>query len=302
MPKVTHWLVTIPSRFYLSVRPRFSWANLMVAGQPGVCPVSARRQCHLLSDLLIHLRVAVLLATLLAPGFARAASVRIRLETTDLNFNVVSSVNVGDQFLLRGFVTDLRANAQGVFSSYIDLAYSPAASVAVTGTVSFIAPFTFGSSEYQLTPGLITRLGAVSSILSSPGSGEKPQFNVRFQASAPGLVSFASNPTEGLAYSILLLGRNSPVPTNELEFVNTSIAVRGTELRISGIEFGTNGADLRITGPQNLAIQVQAITNLTNTVWQTLGSTVLLGNPGTARFRNPDATNHPIRFYRAYQP
>ena len=57
---------------------------------------------------------AIILAIIALAEVGTAATVRIRLETTDLHSNVVSSVNVGEQFLLRGYVTDLRPNAQEV--------------------------------------------------------------------------------------------------------------------------------------------------------------------------------------------
>ena len=80
---------------------------------------------------------AILLGTLSLPDIGAAATVRIRLETTDLNSNVVSTVNVGEQFLLRGYVTDLRANAQGLFASYLNVDYAPGSSVTVNGAVTF---------------------------------------------------------------------------------------------------------------------------------------------------------------------
>lgn len=247
---------------------------------------------------------AIILATLALANVGTAATVRIRLETTDLNSNVVSSVNVGEQFLLRGYVTDLRPNPQGVFASYLNVDYAPGSSVTATGVVTFIAPFTNGSSANTTNAGSIQGLGSFAGI-SPTGAGEKPQFNVRFRASAPGTVTFTGSPAAGAAYYVLVFGVGDPVPANELQFINPTIVVNGTTvppLRISQIEIRTNGTQLSFSGPLNTTIQLQSVTNLTNHVWQNLGGPILLGSGGTAGFMDFTATNHPIRFYRAYQP
>lgn len=251
------------------------------------------------SALFIVFRATLFVGILLTVEFASGASVRIRLETSDLHSNVVSSVNVGDQFLLRGFVTDLRANPQGVFSSYLDVLYSPAASVAFSGEVTFIEPFT--NAPWHMTiPGAIEKLGSFSSSPSPLGGGEMPQFNVRLQANAPGLVTFTGGPANGSFYDVLLYGLARAVPTNEIQFVNTSILVNGNSIQIKTIKLNTNGAHLTLTGPPNSEIQVQTVTNLTNLVWQNLGGTVFLGVTGTAQWIDLSATNHPMRFYRAF--
>ena len=264
------------------------------------CPAGGRSR----SALTVGFWPAILLGTLSLPDIGAAATVRIRLETTDLNSNVVSTVNVGEQFLLRGYVTDLRANAQGLFASYLNVDYAPGSSVTVTGAVSFIAPFTNGTSANTTNAGSVQGLGSFAGFTPT-GAGEKPQFNVRFRASAPGTVTFTGSPVAGADYYVLLFGVNDPVPTNELQFINTTVVVNGTavpRLRISRMEVRTNGAHLTFSGPLNTTIQLQSVTNLTNTVWQNLGGPVLLGSEGTAGFIDSTATNHPVRFYRAYQP
>ena len=97
-------------------------------------------------------------------------------------------------------------------------------------------------------------------------------------------------------FTLLLLGWFGP-------------AARGEGFRVDSIlRLPDGGIQLRAgEAPESCHIllggaQVQAVTNLTNTVWQNVGSTVLLGNAGTARFIDLNATNHPIRFYRAYRP
>ncbi len=250
---------------------------------------------------LLGLWSIVLLSTLWVLNLGTAATVRIRLETTDLNSNVVSSINVGEQFLLRGYVTDLRPNAEGVFASFLDVECSPAASVVVTGAITFIAPFTLFPSASPTNTGSIYHLGSVSSSFTGNGGGEKPHFNVPFRANAPGAVTFTGHPSAGAEYYVLLFGIDDAIPAEQIEFVNTSLMVNSM-LRISRIEVRTNGAFLTISGPQNTTVQVQSVTNLTNPAWQNLGGSLLIGTDGTAGFWDSDATNRPTRFYRAYQP
>ncbi len=62
----------------------------------------------------------------------------------------------------------------------------------------------------------------------------------------------------------------------------------------------TNGFGFNITGSSNVMFVVQACTNLSNPVWQALGTYTLTGRP--VYFSDPQYTNYPGRFYRFSSP
>jgi hypothetical protein len=59
--------------------------------------------------------------------------------------------------------------------------------------------------------------------------------------------------------------------------------------------------NFNITGPTNLAIVVEACTNLANPVWLPV-STNTFSASGTSSFSDPQGTNYPNRFYRFSAP
>jgi hypothetical protein len=67
--------------------------------------------------------------------------VGVRLEATDLSGNPITSVAVGSDFLVRGFVEDLRSDPSGVYAAYFDVSYD-ASRVMVSGTSSMDSPNT----------------------------------------------------------------------------------------------------------------------------------------------------------------
>ena len=85
------------------------------------------------------------------------------LTTTDFNQVPISTLHVGDTFLLRGTTRDLRATAaaKGVYALFADLNFDPA-KVQITGAVQFNGGYTVGASGSTATAGLVDELGAVS--------------------------------------------------------------------------------------------------------------------------------------------
>ena len=73
-------------------------------------------------------------------------------------------------------------------------------------------------------------------------------------------------------------------------------------INVSGASFGvrTNQFGFTISGTSNLAIVVEACTNLTNPIWVPLGTNTLTG--GSSYFSDPHWTNYPARFYRLRSP
>jgi len=152
---------------------------------------------------------------------------RIRLEATNLAGNAVASVNVGDQFLLRGWVKDLRANPQGVFSGYLDVLYT-SSRASVSGAPTFGSNYGAGTSGDVGTPGLMNEVGAFSTVLSPLGPSEQMLFSVQMTATAVGTITFDADPADNLpANHVLLYLQDSPVLQNLIDYVDTSLIVGG---------------------------------------------------------------------------
>jgi cyclophilin family peptidyl-prolyl cis-trans isomerase len=157
-------------------------------------------------------------------GVTEPGIVSLRLAVTDANGNPINSVRIGDSFQLRGFASDTRAEAQGVYAVYQDVVYD-GARASVTGAINFIAPYTVAKSGATTTSGLIDEIGAASAQLSG-GADEVPLFSVPMRAELNGPITFRSDPADsGTATDILLFGLNTAVPTSQIEYGSTTLNV-----------------------------------------------------------------------------
>lgn len=112
----------------------------------------------------------------------------IELEVTDLDGVPIDSVSAGDQFLLNGFVQDLRpaGTDRGVFAAYVDVLYDfenvrPVMEGAKP-RVDFNAAYPNGISINGSTPGLLDDLGAFQSDMGPLGSDRLRLFSSVFRA------------------------------------------------------------------------------------------------------------------------
>ena len=74
------------------------------------------------------------------------------------------------------------------------------------------------------------------------------------------------------------------------------------QIEASGLSSGvrTNGFGFTITGTGNLAVVVEACTNLANPIWSPVGTNTLTSS--SSYFSDPQGTNYPARFYRLRSP
>ena len=171
-------------------------------------------------------RLALGLVLLLtATGRIQAATVvKIRLETSDLSGNAISTVDIGEEFLLRVFVQDLRVPERGVFAAFLDVFYSQS-------LVSVAGPITAGPNYFLLPgqgdishPGTLDEIGAMDG--SGVPGGELLLLSLRFRADALGTVTFSGDPPDDFPFSyILVYGWDAPVPIGDVEFGTVSITV-----------------------------------------------------------------------------
>lgn len=156
------------------------------------------------------------------------------LAITDLNHVPLTTLHVGDNFLLRGSTRDLRtADIKGVYALFADLNYDPA-KVQVTGEVQFNGGYTVGTSGTTTTAGLVDELGAVSNSTAPINAGLKLMFEIPMTILAGGQLSFTTDPADSLpAHDVLLFGRDPAVPSAEVKYPTLTIGVDTTFTAVS---------------------------------------------------------------------
>lgn len=134
--------------------------------------------------------------------------VELRLDVTDINGVPITTIAVGGQFQLRGYVKDLRSARpnQGVFAAYQDVLYSgnlvsPKAKAAtVADPLGF--EIVFGTNYQQVISGditnrgIINELGAVQNGDLPLGAAEQLLFIVTLDAKAVGTATFIGDPAD----------------------------------------------------------------------------------------------------------
>ncbi len=152
------------------------------------------------------------------------AIVRVRLEVVDSSGDRVKSVTVGDRFMLRASVEDVRQQPRGVFAAYADVEYDPTL-VATAGEITFGDLYNNGKSGDISNAGLIDEAGAFTSSLEPIGGGEFLLFALDFEATSAGEVVFAGNPADDLPiHDFVVYGLNDPVPGGQVDFTDAEVA------------------------------------------------------------------------------
>jgi hypothetical protein len=160
---------------------------------------------------------------------ALSTLMEVKVEATDLAGNPITSVEVGDQFLMRATVQDLRPGPTGVFAAYADVTYDPT-KVAVNGDITHGALYPIVVDGDTSTPGLIDDAGGVFNCTSFPCFGDGDEellFSVPFVATAAGTLTFDVGPPNDPTpvHDALLFGLNEPVPIQDIDFVDATLVV-----------------------------------------------------------------------------
>ena len=164
----------------------------------------------------------------------------------------------------------------------------PLTNVTIGGSVTNIGASAFGGHLISVTlPKSVTRLGAGAfggwKLRTVYFSGDAPMAHHAF---GEGVTVYYLPGTTG--WGATLGGR----PT---VLWNPSARING-----SGFGAGTNGFGFTIFGTSNVAVVVEACTNLDNPSWFRVAECTLLG--GSSRFNDPGSTNSASRFYRFKSP
>ena len=165
---------------------------------------------------------------------------KIQLKAFDLNGQPISSITVGSQFELRGYVQDLRfPNTQsGVFAAYQDILYDKNLVNVQTSPsgLGFQIEFAAGPNGYSngksgdiRIPGLINEVGSFQDSASPLGTSELLQFSIRMRANTPGTARFIADPADISPFhdSLLYSDPRNKVPYSQISYIPAELTIIG---------------------------------------------------------------------------
>lgn len=159
---------------------------------------------------------------------AEQPDVRIALNVVDLQGQPITTVAPNEEFRVQVTIDDLRSSldASGVFAAYADLEYDSAVIEPVSvDPLSFVAPYTNGTSGDTSTLGIINELGAFSSDSSRQGGDERVLVEVTFRAKTTGNANLSLNAAEDAGSEVLLYDESAAVPVSRIEFGTSTFSV-----------------------------------------------------------------------------
>ncbi len=152
--------------------------------------------------------------------------VAIRLAATDTSGAPITTIADGGEFLLSAYVQDLRAEPQGVFAAYMDLAYDLEL-VATVGALEFGPDYVNGTSGSLEVPGLVDEVGAFHQSIRPADAGEALLFSIPFIATGSGQAVFHSSPADELPdHAVLIYGADDFVPEQQIAFGRLALEIR----------------------------------------------------------------------------
>jgi hypothetical protein len=152
--------------------------------------------------------------TIQVPPHTQDDIVRFRVETRDMNGNLISEIGQGLEFQVWVYVDDLREapfidpdypvsspDDQGVFSAYMDLLYD-AGPVAYAGDAKVVFGDEYGEGQFvnSSVPGILDEIGALRDQLAPVGPDEQLLYMASFTATgaAGTTVDFQTDPADVL--------------------------------------------------------------------------------------------------------
>jgi len=150
----------------------------------------------------------------------------VRLDLTDLQGNPITSIAVGDTFLLNLVGVDARLfNTPGIFSLYADVLFDSSLIRPVPGSaIEFSDDFTV-QRRGSFAPGLIDELGAVNNVLNATNDPENLIATVRLEALASGTVNIRSEPADESDSDVLLFFEDDRIPADAVLYGSTTLAI-----------------------------------------------------------------------------
>ncbi|QDT04205.1 Putative bifunctional phosphatase/peptidyl-prolyl cis-trans isomerase [Rubripirellula lacrimiformis] len=150
----------------------------------------------------------------------------IKLEVTDLQGNVITSIAVGQEFLLNLIGVDARSFTKpGIYAAYADVLFDNNLVRVVPGsTIDYSDDFTV-VPKGTVQAGLIDELGAVNNRIVASNEAESLIATVRMEALASGIVNIRSEPADESDSDVLIFGEDNQVSADNVAYGNVSLTV-----------------------------------------------------------------------------
>jgi cyclophilin family peptidyl-prolyl cis-trans isomerase len=150
----------------------------------------------------------------------------IRIDLTDLQGNPISSVAIGEEFLMNMVAVDARLfNKPGIFAAYADILFDSSIVRPVPGTdIQFSSDFSV-VLKGTFAPGLIDELGGVRSVAQATNDPENLVATVRMEALATGTVNIRSEPADESDSDVLLFFEDDKIPADAVLYGSRTLAV-----------------------------------------------------------------------------
>ncbi len=155
----------------------------------------------------------------------------IKLEVTDLQGTPISSLAVGQTFLLNFIGVDARVSFErdGIFQAFADILFDSSLIRPEPGSAIDFAP-QFSSASLQkgtFSNGLIDELGATPSSFEIGGTNLQETLiaTIRMEALASGTVNIRSEPADDIDSEVLLYGNDDQIPADTVAYGSVSLAI-----------------------------------------------------------------------------
>ena len=147
-----------------------------------------------------------------------------RIETSNLTGIPLSTIDVGDRFLVRVFADDLRNSGIGVEASFLDLQFDTNL-VSLDSNIAFDPIFTNTNVDASVD-GLLNELGGSKADLTPLGNSETLLATMIFRADAVGTATFSPDPADDLPnHETVLLRDPFAVDVDQIFFGATTIDI-----------------------------------------------------------------------------
>lgn len=154
------------------------------------------------------------------------AQVRFRLAAVSESGAALTSLQIGQTFKLQVYTQDLRADAQGVFSAYLDVLYNPDLIELVgSAPVTFQAPYTNTPTFSTTLSGVVNEMGAFANSLTQLGPSERLFVEITMRAKASGSAIFRSDAADDSSSDVGLYGLDTPVNTGRITYESLTLPV-----------------------------------------------------------------------------
>lgn len=154
------------------------------------------------------------------------AQVAFRLAAVSEAGAALTSLQIGQTFKLQVYTQDVRADAKGVFSAYLDVLYNSDLIELVGSTpVTFQAPYTNTPTYSTTLAGVVNEMGAFANSLTELGATERLFVEITMKAKASGSAIFRSDAADDSSSDVGLYGLDTPINPGRITYGSLTLPI-----------------------------------------------------------------------------